>query len=205
VILWLRSQAGKPNHRRHRDSLHNPQIREKSARIWVTVHELLVGSVGSGRRAGRCFGRRRNHRDAARLCGAADAIRARTGAVRFRIYDADHEATVIASRDALGENDFNATWAEGSAMSTPEAVAYAQRGRGERKRPSRTPARFTLVDNERPVPARPADVLVLGQEWGRSNADRNRWRLPVLPCHMTASSMRCCSGSGQRLRSPLRV
>jgi DNA-binding CsgD family transcriptional regulator len=84
----------------------------------------------------RVIGGDGNHREVARLCAAADAIRGRTGAVRFQIYDADHEATVIASRDALGENDFDFAWTEGTAMSTTEAIAYAQRGRGERKRPS---------------------------------------------------------------------
>jgi DNA-binding CsgD family transcriptional regulator len=77
-----------------------------------------------------------NHRDAARFCGAADAMRDRTGAVRFRVYDADYAVAVSALRDALGDNDFDAVWAEGVAMSTTEAIAYARRGRGERKRPS---------------------------------------------------------------------
>lgn len=36
----------------------------------------------------------------------------------------------------MGDNDFEAAWAEGAALSTDEAIAYAQRGRGERKRPS---------------------------------------------------------------------
>ena len=39
-------------------------------------------------------------------------------------------------REALGNNDFDAAWAEGAALSTEEAIAYAQRGRGARKRPS---------------------------------------------------------------------
>jgi DNA-binding CsgD family transcriptional regulator len=77
-----------------------------------------------------------NHRDAARFCGSADAIREKTSAVRFKIYDADHEATVVALRDAVGDNDFEAAWAEGANMSITETIAYAQRGRGERKRPS---------------------------------------------------------------------
>jgi DNA-binding CsgD family transcriptional regulator len=33
-------------------------------------------------------------------------------------------------------NDFDAAWTEGTQLSTDEAIAYAQRGRGERKRPS---------------------------------------------------------------------
>jgi hypothetical protein len=36
----------------------------------------------------------------------------------------------------MGEKDFDAAWAEGAALSTEEAIAYAQRGRGERKRPA---------------------------------------------------------------------
>jgi DNA-binding NarL/FixJ family response regulator len=91
-----------------------------------------------------------NQREAARLCGAADAIRSRTGAVRFKVYDADYATAVCALRDALGDNDFDAAWAEGAAMSTTEAIAYAQRGRGERKRPpsgwaSLTPTELDVV------------------------------------------------------------
>ena len=91
-----------------------------------------------------------SHREAARLFGAADAIRQRIGAVRFKIYDAGYEASVAALRDALGDNDFDAAWAEGAALSTEEAIAYAQRGRGERKRPasgwgSLTPAESDVV------------------------------------------------------------
>jgi predicted ATPase/DNA-binding CsgD family transcriptional regulator len=77
-----------------------------------------------------------SHREAARLCGAAAALRQRMGAMRFKVWDADYEATVAALREAMGENDFDAAWAEGAALSTEEAIAYAQRGRGVRKRPS---------------------------------------------------------------------
>jgi DNA-binding CsgD family transcriptional regulator len=75
------------------------------------------------------------HREAARLFGAADRIR-RAGEARFKVYDADYETAVTAVRDALGDNDFDAAWAEGGALSIEEAIAYAQRGRGGRKRPS---------------------------------------------------------------------
>jgi predicted ATPase/DNA-binding CsgD family transcriptional regulator len=77
-----------------------------------------------------------SHREAARLLGAAEAIRQRMGHVRFKIYDTDYHELVADVRDMLGENDFGATWAEGAALSVEEAIAYAQRGRGERKRPS---------------------------------------------------------------------
>ena len=58
------------------------------------------------------------------------------GAVRLMVFDADYDALVTAIRTAIGDSDFDAAWAEGAALSTEEAIAYAQRGRGERKRPS---------------------------------------------------------------------
>lgn len=36
----------------------------------------------------------------------------------------------------MGDDDFEAAWAEGAELSTEEVIAYAQRGRGARKRPS---------------------------------------------------------------------
>jgi predicted ATPase/DNA-binding CsgD family transcriptional regulator len=89
-------------------------------------------------------------REAARLFGSAHAIRQRMGEVRFKIYDAGYEASVAALRDAMGEQDFDSAWAEGAALSIEEAIAYAQRGRGERKRPttgwsSLTPAERDVV------------------------------------------------------------
>jgi predicted ATPase/class 3 adenylate cyclase/DNA-binding CsgD family transcriptional regulator len=91
-----------------------------------------------------------SHREAVRLLGAAEAIRTRMGAVRFKIYDAEYHASVAALRDAIGDNDFDSAWAEGAALSVDEAIAYAQRGRGERKRPasgwgSLTPAERDVV------------------------------------------------------------
>jgi DNA-binding CsgD family transcriptional regulator len=81
-------------------------------------------------------GKHDSHREAARLFAAAQSIRQRIGAVRFKIYDAGYQASVAALRDTMGENDFDSAWAEGSALSTEEAIAYAKRGRGERKRPA---------------------------------------------------------------------
>ncbi|RUP01409.1 MAG: tetratricopeptide repeat protein, partial [Mycobacterium sp.] len=77
-----------------------------------------------------------NHPYAARLLGAADAFRQHLEHVRYPVYQADYDAAVEKLREALGTNDFNAAWAEGSALSIEEAIAYASRGRGERKRPA---------------------------------------------------------------------
>jgi DNA-binding CsgD family transcriptional regulator len=91
-----------------------------------------------------------SYREAARLYGATQSVRQRMGAPRFKIWDAGYEASVAALRNVMGEEDFDAAWAGGAELSTEEAIAYAQRGRGERKRPasgwaSLTPAELDVV------------------------------------------------------------
>jgi DNA-binding CsgD family transcriptional regulator len=77
-----------------------------------------------------------SHQHAARLLGAAEAIRQRMDHPRFPMYETDYEATVAKIREALEQKDIDVAWAHGAALSTEEAIAYAQRGRGERKRPA---------------------------------------------------------------------
>jgi DNA-binding CsgD family transcriptional regulator len=89
-----------------------------------------------------------SHREAARLFGAAHGIRQRMGAVRFKVWDAAYEASVAAVRDALGKQDFDAVWAEGAALPVEEAIAYAQRGRGQRKRPTSGWASLTPAERD---------------------------------------------------------
>jgi predicted ATPase/class 3 adenylate cyclase/DNA-binding CsgD family transcriptional regulator len=89
-----------------------------------------------------------SHREAARLFAAAESIGQRMGAVRFKIYDAGYQAGAAALRDAMGEKDFDSAWAEGAALSTEEAIAYAQRGRGERKRPTSGWASLTPTERD---------------------------------------------------------
>src|SRR6201993_1255120 len=89
-----------------------------------------------------------SHREAARLFGAAHAARQCMGAVRFKVWDAGYETSVAAVRDALGDKDFDSAWAEGAALSAKEAIAYAQRGRGERKRPTSGWGSLTPTERE---------------------------------------------------------
>ena len=116
-----------------------PELAERDARealgvaaetdahlITADALECLAGLVGD---AG-------SHREAARLYGAAEAVRKHTGAVRFKIFEDAYATAVGAVRDALGHSDFESAWAEGAAMSTLEAIAYARRGHGGRKRPA---------------------------------------------------------------------
>lgn len=77
-----------------------------------------------------------NFAAAARVLGAADGIRRRTELARFPIYQPDYDATLRTVQVALGQDDFGSAWEEGAALSTEQAIAYAQRGRGERKRPA---------------------------------------------------------------------
>jgi DNA-binding CsgD family transcriptional regulator len=98
--------------------------------------ECLPGLVGG---AG-------NHHEAPRLFGAAEAMRQRIGVVRFLIHQAGYETSVAALREAMGEKDFNSAWTEGAALSTEEAIAYAHRGRGERKRPATGWASLTAAE-----------------------------------------------------------
>ena len=47
-----------------------------------------------------------------------------------------HDEALESTLKRLGQREFDAAWAEGAALSTEAAIAFAQRGRGERKRPS---------------------------------------------------------------------
>ena len=89
-----------------------------------------------------------SHPRAARLLGAAQAIRERHGIARFQIYQADYESVLAEVRNTLSDNEFDAVWAEGAALSTEEAIAYAQRGRGERKRPATGWASLTPTEHD---------------------------------------------------------
>jgi DNA-binding CsgD family transcriptional regulator len=70
------------------------------------------------------------------------------GMVRLKVWDADYEAPVAALRNAMGQDDFESAWDEGASMSTEEAIAYAQRGRGERKRPTSGWASLTPTERD---------------------------------------------------------
>lgn len=85
-----------------------------------------------------------------RLLGAAHGHRQRLGLVLFKVFDDDQHALVSALQNTMGNMDFDAAWSEGATLSTEEAIAYALRGRGERKRPttgwgSLTPAELDVV------------------------------------------------------------
>jgi DNA-binding CsgD family transcriptional regulator len=58
------------------------------------------------------------------------------------------DADLALARGALDPDAFAAAWAEGEALDADQAVAYAQRGRGERKRPSSGWASLTPMERQ---------------------------------------------------------
>jgi DNA-binding CsgD family transcriptional regulator len=110
-------------------------------KAYLTIPDVIECLAGLATKSG-------SHRDAARLFGSAQAIRDRTGQVRFKIYDADYEASPTVLREAMGREEFEAGWAEGAALSTDEAISYGHRGRGGRKRPTSGWASITPTERD---------------------------------------------------------
>jgi DNA-binding CsgD family transcriptional regulator len=84
------------------------------------------------------------------LLGAAAARRTAIDYARAAIMQQAHSADLTALRETMGDANTDATTAEGASMSWDNALAYATRGRGERKRPkagwaSLTPAELAVV------------------------------------------------------------
>lgn len=93
---------------------------------------------------------RESFEEAARLFGAAEAARRLIGYVRFAVDQPTYDSDVDRIKDAL-EEEVSSFWDAGSEMNLDEAVAYAMRGRGQRKRPSTgwaslTPAERRVAD-----------------------------------------------------------
>jgi predicted ATPase/class 3 adenylate cyclase/DNA-binding CsgD family transcriptional regulator len=71
-----------------------------------------------------------------RLFAAAAAVRASINLARAPMQQATYQADLAAARTQLGDAGFAAAWNEGESLTIDEAVSYASRARGERKRPS---------------------------------------------------------------------
>jgi len=86
--------------------------------------------------------------EAARLLGAADAARRRIGSVRFVVHGMQFDLTVADLRAARGDVEFERLWDDGAQLSNDEAIAFARRGRGERKRPQTGWAALTPTERD---------------------------------------------------------
>jgi hypothetical protein len=88
---------------------------------WLEIAESLEGLArlaGDGGRMER----------AARLLGAAEAIRDALGAPLPPVRRAEYEQCVAEARAALGEEALAAAWAQGKALSVDQAIADALDG-----------------------------------------------------------------------------
>ncbi len=86
--------------------------------------------------------------DAARLFGAAQALRDERGYARAPAASAGYERDLMDVRGALGGDAFAAAWSEGLALSAAEAVNYATRRRGPRRRPPSGWASLTPAEHD---------------------------------------------------------
>jgi DNA-binding CsgD family transcriptional regulator len=108
--------------------------------VLANAMEVLAGVVAT----------QHEHEEAARLFGAAEAHRGRSGLPRWPSQVAIYEADVDIVRTSLGDAGFKKAWEDGAALSRDDAIAYVMRGRGERKRPmsgwaSLTPTELQVV------------------------------------------------------------
>jgi DNA-binding CsgD family transcriptional regulator len=74
--------------------------------------------------------------EAVRLLGAAASARRAIGYQRYPVDEPAWQRTMAAVRLRLGDDAFEAAWAEGEALDLDAAATYASRARGERGRPS---------------------------------------------------------------------
>jgi predicted ATPase/DNA-binding CsgD family transcriptional regulator len=107
---------------------------EAKARI-VDGLELLAGIAGD----------LESGEEAARLFGAAAIIRDNTGYLRCI---SERDVDMKAVREALGADSFQTYFDQGRALTVDDAIAYARRGRGERKRPSTGWASLTPTETK---------------------------------------------------------
>jgi DNA-binding CsgD family transcriptional regulator len=93
------------------------------------VHTFeLLSSIGSARGS---------YVECARLAGAAQALRNEMGYVQRWPYEQVlHDSDAAAACASLGSEAFDSAFKEGLMLGHDEAVAYARRARGERKRPT---------------------------------------------------------------------
>ncbi|MGH9283785.1 MAG: helix-turn-helix transcriptional regulator, partial [Acidimicrobiales bacterium] len=88
------------------------------------------------------------HEKAARLFGAASALRERQGIPQPALRRAGYESDLARARGALDELAWEQAWNQGSRLGAQEAVAYARKGRGGRRRPATGVQSLTPAERE---------------------------------------------------------
>jgi DNA-binding CsgD family transcriptional regulator len=112
----------------------------------LAIAECLEGFAAIASAAGR-------PRRAARLYGAAEALREITGAPLVDADRAEHERLVTEVRERLGEQSFAGEWAKGRATNPEDAVRFALHRGGESDSAEDVPGRSVLTRRELEVAA----------------------------------------------------
>lgn len=120
----------------------------------ATASDLSLEIIDVLEQVARVAGSKESFAEGTRLLGATTAARLAIGYPVPPIRRDEHERCVDSMRDALGAGGFDVAWNEGATLSLEEAVAYATRARGERKRPSHgwsslTPTELDVVGHVR--------------------------------------------------------
>jgi DNA-binding CsgD family transcriptional regulator len=116
------------------------------------THSLWPGVVDSlDALAGLAVVGPQNVTEAVRILAAVDRLRTELGLARWPADRTFYDEHLRSARTQLGEASFSAAWAEGTLLSIDEAVAYATRMRGQRRRPtsgwsSLTPTEISVVE-----------------------------------------------------------
>ena len=113
-------------------------------------HRFLLDVVDTVETLGGIAALRDSFAEAARLFGAADTLRKAAGYRRHPTSQPAYDTDVALTREGMGNEAFQDSFADGQTLTMDDAVAYASRARGERKRPtagwdSLTPTEFDVV------------------------------------------------------------
>jgi DNA-binding CsgD family transcriptional regulator len=138
----LARRSGEP--KRAQDLLHHA-LAVRAANKWLpAVADTLAELAGIAADHESCL-------EATRLLAAASAIRNRTGCKPSHTQRLTDDSLLARARAELDDAEFAGAWGEGENLSADDAVAYASRARGERKRPtggweSLTPTELRVVE-----------------------------------------------------------
>jgi DNA-binding CsgD family transcriptional regulator len=117
-------------------NLHQAEDLHHHALALRHAHQLRPGVVVSLEALAGLAARYQSAAEAVRLFAAADTLRTVLGVVRWPTDQTGYDDDLGCARQQLDADAFTTAWAEGQALSNDEAVAYASRARGQRRRPS---------------------------------------------------------------------
>jgi predicted ATPase/DNA-binding CsgD family transcriptional regulator len=152
AMTWVLGRAARIRaelHLRHGDDQQAESLAHEALNLAREAGDQL-GLVDALELLARLAVEQASNKEAIRLWAAAESVRSDLGYARFPVDRGPHQAAVATAKEALGADEFNAAWNEGAKLSLGEAIAYAARGRGERKRPttgwaSLTPSELEVV------------------------------------------------------------